>query len=307
MTTPTEQSFDAKKLEEMNAKAIENQFFTPDHVYLDISLFKDLPLGVMYSDFVRRGDAEGFAKAQAAVMGMLSEYESRTFNSVEKFLGPLGYGDAVYDAAIADVRLHDSIFLLAPVGNYFNTLIKHTMRNQNHSRPANKFTKRRVDTKRKDLYVKEAIDVTYHINTYPLTLSPHILSKMAVEIGEGFGVNVRFLNKDPSLFDQSDWDNWMEKIECFYLESLDRFNGSAFTRDKQTDVQFLGCYIFARMRFERDKMHLVDPSDYDNQVYLVTAQQGFLCEFQWLTDVDVRLSAPPKRVEVLDLNEDLPS
>ena len=184
---------------------------------------------------------------------------------------------------------------MAPATHFLNTLIRHTIRNQNHSRPAAKYIKNMID---KDQYTIDAVPVTYYINTYPLTLSPKILTRLGEELGESLGVNIHFLNKDPMLFDQTDWDKWMKQIECFYLNSLGRFTRSPFVIKKQGDLEFMGCYFFARKRFEKCVMVDMQGVDFDQQIQMVTAHLDMLCDFIWLQNNEIRLTEEAEDVPV---------
>jgi hypothetical protein len=146
----------------------------------------------------------------------------------------------------------------------------------------------------------EPEEVTFRINTYPLTLTTSLLEKVAEEFGEAFGVNIAFMNKDPSSFDQTDWDEWMEKIDCFYLDSLGRFTKSPICIKKQGDMEMTGNYVFARKRFERDVLKLLNEIDFDHQVQMVTAYQGILCDFDWIQNNDLRLTEEGDDVPMMD-------
>lgn len=290
--------FDQKLLQAMNEKAIQNQFFTPDKVYIDLALFKDFNIGVIYADqYLKQVTVESFDKIKNAILPLIKEYQKRTYDTVDAFFTELGYSDDIIEALLLDGKehRHDATFLMAPATHFLNTLIRHTIRNQNNSRPAAKYVKNMID---KDQYTMDAIPVTYYINTYPLTLSPRILTKLGEELGESLGVNIHFLNKDPMLFDQTDWDKWMEHIECFYLNSLGRFTRSPFVIKKQGDLEFMGCYFFARKRFEKCVIPIMQGVDFDQQIQMVTSHLDMLCDFAWLQNNEVRLTEEPEDVPV---------
>lgn len=280
--------YDVAELEAMNEKAIQNQLFTPDQVYIDLSLMKDIPLGILYADLLNKGvSKEIFDSVQQDILKVIPDYQKRTFDTVDPYLGELGYTDDTLQTLLHTSLRHDSIFSVAPTTKFFNMLIRHTMRNQNNSLPAKKYTKRQID---KDRYVMEPVPVTYYINTYPLNLSVGLLTALAKELGESFGVNIQFLNKSPSLFDKEDWDHWMEKIDCFYLNSIGEFTRSPFILEKQGELAFMGCYFFVRKRFEKSVMDEVRSLDFDQQIQMATARISMLCDFSWLQNNDTRLT-----------------
>lgn len=298
-------NFDLQALEAMNQKAIENQFFTPDSVYLELGLFKDFSIGAVYTDLIAIKDDEAtFGEIQEKLLKILPDYQKRYYETVHPYFDALGYTDADVDKLVNNPALHDYIFIMSPNTTFVETLVRHTARNQNHSKPAHKFKKKSIDSQH---YILEPMDITYRINTFPLSLSSVILERMGKEFGEALGVNIVFMNKDPKTFDQTDWDTWMEKMDCFYFDSLGRFTRSPFVIKKQEAMQFAGCYFFARKRFEREVIPIMRTEDFDNQVQLVTAQLGFLCDFEWLQNNEVRLTAEAENVPMMDDDQTQPT
>ena len=287
---------DRQVLEAMNEKTIQNQFFTPDKVYIDLSLLKDFPIGVIYADKFTENDAEfKFNQIQKMLIPRMSDYQKRTYDSVDMYLADLGYSDSKIEQLLSNNINHDVVFMMAPTSKFLDMLIRHTVRNQNNSRPAAKYTKKMID---KNQYVMEPIPVTYYFNTYPLNLSEKLLIKLGEEFGESLGVNIQFLNKDPMLFDKSDWMNWMEGIDCFYLNSLGRFTRSEFILHQQGELIFMGCYFFARKRFETCVIQDMRGCDFEQQVQMVTAQLDMMCDFSWIQNNDVRLTEEKENIPV---------
>jgi hypothetical protein len=281
--------FDRDTLEAMNAKAVENQFFTPDHVYVDLALMKDFNLGAIYADIIAHRTEEHFNAFQAGFVdsGIINEYQKRRYDTINPYLEKLGYTDQRIAELLDGILNHDEVFMIAPTTKFFNLLIRHTIRNQNHSGPANKFVKTKLNT---DQYSLDAIPVTYYLNTYPLTLSTGLMNQLAPELGEAFGVNIKFINKNPHEINHNDWDQWFNKIECMYLNSLGQFTGGDYILKKMGDMQLTGVYVFARKRFETDKMAVMAHHDFEQQIQIVMAQISMLCDFDWLQNSDTRLT-----------------
>lgn len=295
-------AFDPHVLEEMNEKTIKNQFFTPDKVYIELGLLKDIPIGVIYADMmISNVDEETFTKTQKAIINRLVPYQKRLYDTVDAHFGPLGYKDDVIAAKLQEGLPHDLIFSVAPTSKFFDLLIRHTVLNQNNSRPAHKYVKTMLD---KDQYVVAPIAVTYYINIYPLNLSNTLLTALAEELGESFGVNIQFLNKDPTIFDQSDWDDWMKDIDCYYFDNLGRFTRGELSLQKQQDMLFMGRFFFARKRFEKCVMHDMHGQDFEQQIQIATAQLDMFCDFAWLKNNDVRLTEEKEHVADDDPPED---
>lgn len=291
-------AFDEKTLEAMNEKAIQNQFFTPDNVYIELGLFKDFSIGAVYMEqIVLRDDEERFNAIQQKLLPLIRDYQKRVYDTVEPWFEHIGYLDSDVDELLSKKEFHDYIFMFSPATHFLGALVRHTARNQNHSRPAGKYSKKKIDASH---YVMEPVDITYRINTFPLTLSEGVMESLGRELGEAFGVNIAFMNKDPQTFDQSDWDEWMEKIDCFYLDSLGRFFRSEFNLTKQGEMQFAGCYFFARKRFERCVINIMKTEDFEHQVQMITSQLSVLCDFEWIQNNDVRLTEEAENVPMND-------
>lgn len=290
--------FDEKTIEDMNEKSIQAQFFTPDNIYIELGLLKDLPIGAIYAEQIAiKGDEDGFNRIQKQLLDILPDYQCRLYDTVEPFFLPLGYDDTKIDDIMTHPGVQDAIFMMAPATYFFDTLVQHTVRNQNHSLPADKYTKRYID---KDRFHREAIDITFHINTYPLTLSSSVMSSMGKEFGDLFGVNVVFVNKNPTLFDQSDWDGWLSKIDCFYLDSLGRMTQSPFIIEKQGDFAFVGLHFFARKRFERRVIQRMRDLNVEEEINAATARLMIFCEWNWLQNNEVRLTQEKQDVPMED-------
>jgi hypothetical protein len=279
---------DPKTLESMNEKAIRNSFFTPDHVYIELGLLKDFAIGAVYTDLVvNQSNPDLFKQAQSHFLTILPHYQSRLFDTVEPWFTPIGYTDQKVDQLIADPGNHDRIFLLSPTSKFLETLIKETFRNINHSGPANKVEKAMISAKE---YVLNPLEITYTFNTYPLKLSPKILASLAVTLGESLGVNIRFIAKDPDLFDADDWQSWMNKIDCFYLNDTGRFVGSQLCLEKIGNLEFMGRYLFGRKRLQREYKVSTQGLDLNTEFHRAVARLGMMCDFDWMPGDQCRLT-----------------
>lgn len=295
MDEPSAVEFDEAVLEAMNEKEVRNQFFTPDKAYIELGLFKDFPIGAIYADIVSRDLGETvFDRTQRVILNVLDSYQSRLYDTVNGHFQELGYDDQKIEELLNNQRLHNAILMMAPNSHFLNLLIRHTLRNQNHSRPANKYTKVKLG---KDKYTLKPVDITYYINTYPLTISPNILASLGEELGEPLGVNIKFINQDPLTFSSTDWDSWLKEIDCFYLDSLGRFGRAPLVVEKMGNMEFVGRFIFARKRFEKDVMADMVQMDLENEIQLATARMDIFSDFVWLLNSDICLTDPPERVE----------
>lgn len=279
--------FDEAKLQELNEKAIRSQLFTPDNLYIELGLIKDFSLGAINFDvIVLQQDQEKYNALQPKILEIMEAYQTREYDTVEPYFESLGYNNEKIDAILNNTEYHDQLFTVSPVSNFFRYLSRHMLRNQNNSRPAKKYTRKDIGPKQ---FVIEAMPVTATINTYPLTISPGILQAVAVELGEALGVNIRFINKNPATFDKSDWDSWMESIDCFYIDNLTRFSDSDFVISMQHELQFVGSYWFVRKRFGREREALMVGHSIEEDIKQNMAILMQFCDFEWITNYDLRL------------------
>lgn len=296
--TDSKHQFSIQDIEKLNQKTIESQLFTPDNVYIDLALFKDFNIGAIYADKIcLQNDESGFKDVQNIILSKLVEYQTRKNDSVTEFFGDMGYTDLTIDGLMENKDIHDLIFMVSPSTKFLNTLIRHTIRNQNNSRPANRYVKTKLEDGQ---YTIDSIPVTYIINTFPLTLSTKCMERVGAELGEGLGVNIRFINRDPMLFDKTDWDDWLSTIECFYFDSLGKFTGCPFVQEKQSGMEFVGKYVFARKRFERNVNEIMHSVDFTQQIQMITAQLDLFFEFNWLQNNDIRLTEESEDIPIDD-------
>lgn len=284
----TEQTIDYNKIQTLNEKMIKSQFFTPDNIYIELGLLKDIPLGIIYADqVIFKDDEETFNSLNKVIMSKLKDYQSRTYDTINGYFTEFGYDDKYISEMLAKEEFHNNYFLMAPSTKFIDILIRHFIRNQNHSRPADKYMRSNMGNGK---FKIDPVSVTCTINSYPLTLSDKVIASASELLGESLGANVRFICKDPAEFDQSDWDDWFKHIDCFYLDDLGRFTKSIICLEKQAAFELVGKWVFARKRFEGSLKGTLTKDEFEYDVARISAEGAFLFEFAWLQNNDVRLT-----------------
>ena len=285
MTKPQPSEQDLAQIRKWNEKALQNQFFTPDRIYMELSLFKDIPLGAIFFD--NRHDEAKFTHIQKAVMTKIQLYQKRIENTIDPYFTDIGYTDETIGGLLANEANHDLIFLMAPATRFFELLMRHILLNQNHSGPAEKYTKKKIDAHH---YVLEPTDITYVINTYPLKLSPKIVARIIPELGEFYRVNIELMCKDTQTFTKDDWDQWITHIDCFYFDDFPRFVKSPDMHKLQGDMAHLGRYVFARKRFDKHAFKGKSQEQCLHEIQVTTSLCDWFCDFKWLQNSDLRLT-----------------
>lgn len=282
---------DFNKINELNEKVLEANLFTPDHVYIDINLLKDIKLGVIFTDIIAvKRDENLFRQFQKHLLTVVESYQTRTFDTVTPYFGSFGYTDEKIEELLKKREYHDQYFTMAPSTEFLKYLIKMTYLNKNHSGPGNKFNKKPVGDKQ---YVLEAMPITYYFNIYPLRISNSVLKVVGKEIGESFGVNVRWIDKDSSLFDKKDWNDWLNKIECYYIDIIGKFTKSSIMLEVMAEMMLVGRYVFCRKRFEKESERILKDEnlDFESQIQIVTTYLDIFSEFNWIPNGDLSLTS----------------
>ena len=169
MSVPTLDSTNLSDEERLllNSQIVENEFYTPDHYYLDLSLFKDFRYGAAVVLCMRRPRAEG-AQLLARLQAGIPAYQLRSYEHLTPYIPGLPFTEADIDACLMDPEMSDQILMVSPVTTAIDTLSAHLIINANHSAVAENFKKIPVGEGK---YVRKFDHITFHINTYPLQLS----------------------------------------------------------------------------------------------------------------------------------------
>ena len=178
---------------------MEGQFITPDLLYLDLFLLKDLHIGAIMSLAIERDEGEDIYNL---ISKNLDNYRQRYFLDPCHYLS-LPYTKEEVDSRLADEHYHDDIYLLSPMTNVLDSLINHIFININHSAIKDKVN-----------------DITVHINTYPLKLSKKLTYALGIFIRDVLQINVKLLCKPINEFTV---DELMEYDE-YYLYYFKEFS-----------------------------------------------------------------------------------
>jgi hypothetical protein len=287
---------DLLRVNSLNEKAIGSSFFVPDRIYADLALFKDLPLGAILAEALDKKDEERYNEIQASIVRHVGEYQTRRHRAILSMFEDINASDYLVDKMLKDPTKHELIFIAAPVTQFLYLLLKHLLRNQNNSRPAEKYTKKYIDAPwgdNKRRFTVSFEDVSLTVNTYPLTLRDHTLTHLAALFAETLRVNVKFVNKDIAKIDDDDWDDWVKDIDCFYLDDLVAFHDSETIRRHLSEFDFVGTYIFSRKRFHHELMAGAKEEAILATIAKLTAHLGLQSNFEWLTNNDLRLTDEP--------------
>jgi len=197
---------------------------TPDHLYIDLALLKDLQIGAILA-LASRESEERFEAAYQAVSKGLKKYATRYFLDASHYFTKAGYTKAQIDEALADPTMSDDIYRMAPMTEFIKILFSHMLINANHSE-----------------VIGKSGEVSLTVNTYPLKLGEVYEAAVGVHLAELLGVKVvvwcKNLEKDVTMSDLKDFDE-------YYLWYLYEFSRNPEIHKGLSDMAFASKRIFA--------------------------------------------------------------
>lgn len=191
MSVPTLDSTNLSDEERLllNSQIVENEFYTPDHYYLDLSLFKDFRYGaavVLCMQRPRQECEQLLTRLQAGIPA----YQLRSYETLTQYIPGLPFTEDDIDACLMNPEMSDQILMVSPVTTAIDTLSAHLIINANHSAVAENFKKIPVGDGK---YVRKFDHITFHINTYPLQLSKAAKEFLGAFFVSQYAVNTELL------------------------------------------------------------------------------------------------------------------
>lgn len=177
----------------LNSQIVENEFYTPDHYYLDLSLFKDFRYGAAVVLCMQRPRHES-ERLLALLRAGIPDYQTRAYDTLTPYIKGLPFTEAQIDTCLQDPELSDQILMVSPVTTAIDTLSAHLIINANHSAVAENFKKIPVGDGK---YVRRFDHISFHINTYPLQLSKQAKEFLGAFFVSQYAVNVELLYIPP--------------------------------------------------------------------------------------------------------------
>lgn len=241
--TPDELDVDPRLLDTLNseierqtshANMIKETLITPDRMYFDLELLRDIRLGAAITHMMEAGPAQG-AVMYEHLLERLVVWAQRTFSDFAHNFPKMGLSDAQIDARLADPQWHAQILAAAPATQFTDkTITAHLAVNVNHSAVVGK-TERGPDGK---LY---AMPIRLIINLWPLT---HIKPAQHREIGEHFarrfGVECEIIAEDPATITPEQWLSYDE----IYTAHAERMMTNAALRTAFSEMRFFNKRFF---------------------------------------------------------------
>ena len=224
--TPKEESIKYPPENEMKAFSeamVKERMITPDRLYVDLALLKDLHIGAIMAMALRES-REKAERVYGIIQKNLSRYRQRYFFDAAYYFSETGYTEAQIFSALNNREMADDIYRMAPMTEFLKTLIVHMAVNANHSAVLGKTD-----------------DVTVVLNTYPLKLSDPFAGALMIFLGDTLNANVTLRRHQLRSFPFS------ELAECdeFYLYYIHEFSHHPDVHKALSEMKFSGKRIFA--------------------------------------------------------------
>lgn len=206
-------SLDLDEIREQNELHMREAFITPDRIYLDLALLKDLRLGAAMH--LRMAELEQCFTPQEFRQALVV-YKGRDYYDVPHYFPTLKVTNADIDAVLHDPTQSDAIFAASIPTEFCNIFHTHILLNANHSTAAGHY---RIDPKTQR---KELIPIRVFVNTYPLTLSKRATYTLGAYVAKRYGVDAEVGRVDPHHYPLQDFLGWEEHYLYYLKEYIER-------------------------------------------------------------------------------------
>ena len=193
---------DEQMIKELNDGMVKCNLITPDLLYIDLSLIKDIYLGTLLT-FLTKPEKkiyENEHKAYEYIMCRLEEYRNRSFHDLKHCFPELNFTNDDLDARLNDPAYADFIFYSSPITGFLDTLKAQIAVNVNHSSVIGKKN-----------------DIRVIINTYPLILNKQSQHVLGIYMSRGYGLTVQLICQDPRTMSLETLLSY-DEVYCFCLE-----------------------------------------------------------------------------------------
>ena len=212
-------------MRELNMGALKNDLITPNFLYLDLALMRDLQIGAMMSIAFETGETEA-RRIYSIIKKNQKEYNKRYFLDASYYFKESNYSYTNIMDRLNDSKYADSIFNFSPITKFINIISTHMAINVNHSAIAD----------------NSSTPIRMAINTFPLKLSDHVNKAYGLHIADLFGVETVVFCKNVAEYNYlEDLDNFDE----FYLYHIYEFSHNKTIKEAFQDDNFSDKKIFA--------------------------------------------------------------
>lgn len=226
MSKVEEFNIDKAQFDKLNEEAITSSLITPDRLYMDLALIKDLTIGVIISflyDKKEHISNEEYSSLYKQMIDGLPKYIDRTFDDFEYLFPFLNKTNKEFEERLHDPKYAKFILHNAPITQFKDVLTGQLFINKNHSAVINKI---------------DAIELT--VNTYPLKLDKTDEYIVAKFLADNYKVNVNVLYIDLKNID----DKHVLKYDEIYTYFPRELFESSSIRKAYTEMKYIKKRLF---------------------------------------------------------------
>lgn len=237
-------------------------FVTPDDIYMDFRLLKDLDVGAAFSLGQERGCLE---EIWTKVQTHGEVYRTRTCLDPVRALR-LPFTSEEISARIADPAHAREVYRLSPMTSVIFSLLDALLTNANHS----------AATERPG-------DVTLHLNTHPMVLDPVLRDAMMTWLGESLKVNVSLFSRPVEDIPVRDWLAWDE----YWIWHMKAFSESDAIMDALNAFKFAKKRLFSVLSVSGDRRR--SKEEIDREILLT--RSAYELSFSLYKPIDIRAAS----------------
>ena len=258
----------------INSGIVEDQFYTPDHYYLDLSLVKDFKFAALLTLIAELPREEG-VRVHGALMKGIKRYQLRSFDTITNFVHKCPFTEEQVEDRLHDPKFSGQILRLAPVTAFINTISAHLIINANHSAVSENYTKVPLDEKR---FIRKFRHITFHINLYPLVLDKPGRDYVALFFLDNYGVMVELLYIEPNTFPF----DLFQKCDEFMVKSLWDFMESPDIQKKTECLVSIKKSVITPAIFPTKLRHKFPSNTHTRECRTLKAYLDFFFTLIWL-------------------------
>lgn len=244
---------DQRHLERVNNLLMHDMLITPDNIYIDIALLRDLNIGAaltLFGNYKEQRDIEDHYKL---ILENVEKYRDRQFEDFCHYIPGLHMTTDDIQNRLKDTEYSDRIFRHAPSTSFVDTFSAQLAVNINHSSVIGK---------------TDPIAVT--INTYPLKLSDENQRIIAAAFTYLFDVTTKTVYADPA---QQTSEFWLSFDEIYTMYINDVMSSNDNTKQAFSEMKFVGKRIISSNIL---KSRYINNFDYEKEKLLIHAQANVL-------------------------------
>jgi len=226
--TEADLKIDEGLLSQINEKMIGDNLITPDSLYVELRLFRDLFLAAVITliDTQEQYDI---------LLSKLDQYKDRAFDDVEKLYPELGITNKQVQDRVSDPTWHDRLFTIAPSTNFVQVMHAQIAVNVNHS------------SVQKKLNTVEMV-----VNTYPLRLNEANTHLLGLYLSRAYGVNVHPVCIAPESLTLA----YLAQFHEYYVYHTQAFLKNDEVHKGLSELKFLDKRIFAARLYGNTHTHI---------------------------------------------------